>query len=1096
MKKVLLFFMLLFTTMFVWAQTTKQITGTVNDKTTKETIVGATVLVKGTTTGTQTDVNGKFKLTIPVKTGLVLVIRSIGYKTQEIAIGQQTQFNVTLESESHELTEVVAIGYGTVKRGDLAGSVTSTTAKDLRDNPSNSLADALEGKLAGVQVTVTQGQPGADADINIRGRNSITQNGSPLYIVDGVQVDNALNVLSPQDIATVDVLKDAASTAIYGARGSNGVIIITTKGGRNTNGKYTVAYNGFVGIQKLAKELSVMNPYDFVEYEYERFRMTNDSSALDRFTRYGSNFDTIKNYRNVPFLDWQKTMFGRNAVMQTHNLSVSGGTDKTQMNLSFTENAQDGLLINSDYNRQVLNFRLDQTVSDKLKAGFNVRYNHQVVNGAGTSDVGGSGSNNLRQIVRYEPMLLPGQPIDAYDPFQTLTLNPGNGLALTNPLVLIPAMYRHNQLNVLNLNGNINYSITKNISLRSVVSYDLNTTQIKAFDDTITANARANSTLPVLSVTSGQVITINNSNTINYSNPTFLSSKGSFSFLLGEETYSTNTTANYLELRYFPAGITPDQAFANFNLAAAPTGSLQPVPTSAEVSVHNLSFFSRASYTYAGKYIFNATLRADGSSIFGDGHKWGYFPSGSFAWRISNEDFMKNQQIFSDLKLRLSYGAAGNNRIAPYSYLQALSSGKYYYLNKAVNNGFGPTTINGKTVLGNPDLQWESLNSKNLGVDMSFLKGRIQTSVDIYDNVTSNLLIQNTIPTSSGEQTQFQNVGSTENKGLEVQLSATVVQSKKFSWNANFNIAFNRNTIRSIGGTQPQFTFNSGWFSSSNANPDYLVKVGEEVGTMYGLVNNGHYTTSDFNTTPYSSTTYPWATTQYTLKAGLPTALTTAQPGTPKYVDQNGDGKIDVNDYVPIGHALPRFVGGLNQSFRWGDFDASVTLNFSYGGKVFNDNKMEFTSGYSNGANLLSMFNDRWHNVDPTTGARLQYITAGTVIGVSPDKLDAVNADAKYWIPGVGVEYNNPQSFAVENSSYLRLNTLTIGYNIPKTILSHVKMSNCRIYLTGTNLATITGYTGYDPEVSVRRSSPLTPNVDYSAYPRARTYLLGVNVAF
>ena len=1089
MKNLLFMAVLLLFSTVLYAQS-KVVSGIVTDNTTGEPLIGVSVVLKGSTIGTQTDVSGKYNLTVTVNAGTILVFRTIGYTKNEVAVGSQAIINVKLQSETQQLNEVVAIGYGTVKRGDVAGSIASVSAKDLKDNPSNSLAEVLEGKLAGVQITVSQGAPGADADINIRGRSSITQSGAPLYIVDGVQVDNALSILNPQDIANIDVLKDAASTAIYGARGSNGVVIITTKGGRNTNGKFTVGYNAFFGIQKLANKLEVMQPYDFVEYQYERFRLTNDSSSLDRFTRVGNNFDTIKNYRNVPFTDWQQKLFGRNAIQQTHNLTLSGGTEATQYALSLTENAQQGILLGSDYNRQILNFRLDQKVTSRLKVGFNTRYNNQVINGAGTSDLAGAGSNNLRQIVRYQPFLQPGQSDATYDYFQTITLNPGNGLALVNPLVLIPAIYRKNKLNVLNLNGNINYNVVKNVFINSVISYNVSNTELRAFDDTVTNNARAYNTQPVLSITSGQAVTINNSNTVSYVNDAFLKSKVSVNFLLGEEIYQTNTKANYLELRYFPSGITVDQAFANLNLASAPAGFTQPLPTSSEVNVHNLSYFSRLNLTYNRKYILTGTVRADGSSIFGPSKKWGYFPSGSFAWRVSDENFMRNQNIVSDLKLRVSYGTAGNNRITPYSYLQTFTTGKPYYLNNTLVNGVAPTTI-----IGNPDLQWETLVSKDLGLDASFLKGRLQLTADIYENVTNKLLINNTIPTSSGYVNQFQNVGSTRNRGLEIQLNATVVQSRNFYWSSNFNISFNKNIILSLG-QQQSFTANSGWFSSSNANPDYLVKVGQEVGTMYGLVNNGYYKTSDFTTTAYNNTNYPWATTQYTLKTGVPAGITTAQPGSQKFVDQNGDGVININDYTVIGHALPKFIGGFGNQFRYKNFDMSVFLNYSYGGNVYNYNKLEFTNGYTNGANLLAVMNDRWHNVNPATGAQMQFITGTTVIGVSPDQLNAVNPNPKYWIPGVGVEYNNPQSFAVESASFIRVNNVTIGYTFPKVMLTRVKMTNLRVYITGNNLGVITGYSGYDPEVSVRRSTPLTPNVDYSAYPKSRTFLAGVNVAF
>jgi TonB-linked SusC/RagA family outer membrane protein len=1092
MKKKLLFILLL-TMLFVRAQAqTRQVSGTIKEKGSKESIPAVSVTILGTTTGTQSNNDGEFKLTVPDKPGVILVFKSVGYSPQQITLQpNQSIVNVTLAPLAQELSEVVAIGYATVKRKDLAGAVTSVSDKDLKDVPSNSLAEALAGRLAGVQVTVSQGAPGADADINVRGRNSITQSGSPLFIVDGVQVDNAINVLSPQDIASIDVLKDAASTAIYGSRGSNGVILITTKGGKNTNGRISVNFNGFAGVQKLAKELPTMNPYDFISFQYDRFKLTNDSTIINRYTRVTSNFDTIKTYKGEPGIDWQKKMFGRSALMHTENFSLSGGTDKNTFNLSVTNNGQQGILLGSDYKRQIVNFRFDQEVSKKLKVGFNVRYNKQVINGAGTSDAGGSGSNNLRQIVRYPPFLTGGADDTAYDP--TLAgLTNGNGLRLVNPLQLLPATYRQSSNNVFDINTNINYNIVKNVSFRSVVGYDVYNSQIKAYNDTLNSDAQANLNLPTAQLTRGQVITINNSNVLTYSNPSFLQTRGSVTALAGIELYQTDTKAAFQNVRYFPVGLTPDQAFANFSLASPPVGFQQPAATSSDVPVRTFSYFSRLNYTYDDKYIATFTIRADGSSIFGPSKKWGYFPSGSFAWRVIQEKFMRDQSVFSDLKLRLSYGAAGNNRITPYSYDPSYAPGKPYYLNGAPVLGLAPTSV-----LNNPDLQWETLVSKNVGLDMSFLKGRIQLTVDAYINITNNLLINNVVPVNTGYSTQFQNVGSTQNKGLEFTLSSFIIQSTNFRWSANFNIAFNRNTIRSLG-SQSQFYANSGWFGGIQP-ADYIVKVGDQVGTMYGLVNDGYYKLSDFNATPYSNSAYPWATTQYTLKSGVPTSgitSSTIQPGTQKFKDINGDGIVNGSDFTVIGHALPKFTGGLNQTFNYKNFDLSLFLNFSYGGQVYNDNKLEFTSAYSNGANLLSIFNDRWHIADPNTGVSLTRVVGTTVIGQSPEAINAVNGNAKYWIPVTGVEYNNSQSFAVENASFIRINNLTIGYTFPKVLLGKLKLTNFRVYATGNNLGVITGYSGYDPEVSTRRSSPLTPGVDYSAYPRSRTYLMGINISF
>lgn len=1086
MKKVLLQTLLLFFLSSAWAQT-RTVTGKITDEK-GEALPGANVKVKGSPTGAVSITDGTYHISV-LNDQSVLVFSFVGYKPKEVKVGSQTKIDISMEPDAQQLNEVVAIGYQTVRRRDLVGAVSSVTAKDLRDNPSLSAAENLEGKLAGVQITVSDGQPGAPADIYIRGRTSITQSGSPLYIVDGVQVDNALNALSPQDIASIDVLKDAASTSIYGARGSNGVVIITTKGGANTNGKTTVTYSNSFAIQKLPKELSVMSPFDFVEFQYERAKITGDTTVISRYYTTGNPWSKVLAYQNTPAIDWQNIMFGRNALQQTHNISISGGTKQTQYNLSGTYNDQQGILQLTDYKRGLLNFRFDHQAGTALKVGFNVRYNNNTLLGQGTTDAGGASTNNLRQIVRYQPLLLAGQSNDYYDAAEA-TATSGNGLSLINPLQELQNQYRKRSNNVLDMNAYMTLSITKKLTFKSVAAIDYNNTNMRAFDDTVTYNSRTTGgKQPLITVTNNNIRTINNSNTLDYNNSSILGSKHSVDVLLGQETYQTYTTLNGLDLRNFPVGTSPDQAFANYALAQ----TVQP-PTVSEVPIHNFSLFSRVSYNYAEKYFATFNLRADASSVFGPLHKWGYFPSGSVAWRITEESFMKNQDVVSDLKLRLSYGSVGNNRISPYSYGNFFSSGKSYYLNDLFI--FGAST----TGLGNPNLQWESQVSRNIGMDASFLKGRLQLTVDAYRNTTSNLLLSNVIPVNSGYGSQFQNVGATQNTGLEIQLQGTIMQSKNFRWSGNFNISWNKNIIKSLG-AQQSFTVNSGYFNTSQQPADFLVKVGDEVGTFYGLINDGYYKVSDFDATPYSNAAYPWATTKYTLKAGVPTtgiSSTTTQPGTQKFVDVNGDGKITTADYTTIGHALPKGIGGFGQTFAYKNFDATVFLNFSYGNQVANYNKLEFTSTYSNGANLLSSFNNRYRTVDPTTGVQVQGIPSAAigVIGASPDVLNALNANAKYWIPVQGIEWDNNQSFALENGSFIRVNNVTIGYTLPRQISAKAKISSLRIFVTGNNLGTITGYSGYDPDVSTRRASPVTAGVDYSAFPKARVYVLGLNASF
>ena len=1068
-----------------WSQTRK-ISGRVVSDSTRQPLIGVSVSLKGSNTGTSTSNDGQYSINVPEKVKPVLVFSAVGYSSKEIAVAENSFINVTMTAAYNPLNDVVIIGYQSVRRRDLTGAVSSITAKDLRDNPTLSAAEALQGKLAGVQVTVSEGQPGAPIDIYIRGRSSITQSGSPLYVVDGVQLDNALNVLSPQDIESIDVLKDAASTAIYGARGANGVIIITTKGGKNTNGKTSVNYNNSIGIQVLPKELSVLSPLEFVKFQYERAKYTGDTSVITRYWKSNDPYSKVLDFANKPGIDWQNELFGRKALLMTHNFSVTGGTRQTQYNLSATVDKQQGILQFTDYNRQLLNFRFDHQAYDKLKVGLNVRFNNNVLNGEGTSAVGSGGSNNLRQVVRYQPVLTPGQSMDDYDVNQANATN-GAGLALINPLRELQAQYRRRTNRVLNLNANVTYQPTKHLTLRSVAAVDYNATESRSFDDTITNNSRTNNKQPLLTLGNSQTRTINNSNTLGYDMPKMFGSEHSLNILLGQESYQTYTTTTNLDLRNFPVGTSPAQAFGNYSLAQT---TIQP--TSSEVPIQNFSYFSRISYNFKQRYYLTFNLRRDASSIFGSEHKWGNFPSGSFAWRIIDEKFMSDQHLLSDLKLRLSIGTVGNNRISPFSYSSFYTAGRPYFLNDAFIFGVGPSN------LGNPDLRWESQQSRNIGLDIAFLKGRIQLTVDAYRNKSENLLLNNAIPYNSGYTSQFQNVGATQNTGLEIQLNANVLSNKSFTWNANFNISFNKNIIKSLG-DQSQFVFNSGYFNANSQPADFLVKVGDEVGTMLGLVNDGYYQLSDFTTTPYANTLYPWASTKYTLNSKVPVSRissTPIMPGTQKFRDINGDGFIDANDFTVLGHALPKFIGGLGQQFSYKGFDLSIFLNFSYGNSIANYNKLEFNSTYTNGANLLSEFTDRWHIVDPSTGVQLQGQPNSTigVIGASPDVIAKVNANPKFWIPVTGVEWQNSQSYAIEDGSYLRINNITIGYTVPKALLSKIKLGNARVFVTGNNLATLTGYTGFDPDVSTRRATPVTSGVDYSAYPRSRTFVGGVNI--
>jgi TonB-linked SusC/RagA family outer membrane protein len=500
-----------------------------------------------------------------------------------------------------------------------------------------------------------------------------------------------------------------------------------------------------------------------------------------------------------------------------------------------------------------------------------------------------------------------------------------------------------------------------------------------------------------------------------------------------------------------------------------------------------LSFFGRATYAFDNKYMLAASLRADGSSAFASKYTWGYFPAGSAAWRISSENFMSKVTWVTDLKLRGAYGLAGNNRIAPFQYLTTFGTSGNYALNQNL------VTTYASNVLSNPGLKWESTTSRDIGIDGTLFNNRLNVSVDVYKNTTNHLLVAAPVPTTSGYTSQQQNVGSTENKGIELQLAGRIMQRGSFTWSANFNISWNKNTILSLGQNENYYYANSGWAGSGNL-PDYIVKKGQPVGAMYGYVSQGFYQLSDF--------TYNANTRVYSLNKGQPNnagvTASTPMPGSMKYRSISGDSVINANtDQTIIGNAQPKFFGGLNQTFTFKGFDASIFINFQYGNKIFNDNKLEFSSGYTPGATLLGIMKNRWHTVDQN-GNAYEQVVGGQVVGASPDSLRALNKGARLWIPVVGSSSTtfSPNSWAVEDGSFIRINNITIGYTLPPGLTHQLHLARLRVYATVNNLAVITHYSGYDPEVNVRSTNPVTPGVDYSAYPRNRSFVGGLNVTF
>lgn len=1062
MKKILLVVLCSLSTILAFSQSSK-ITGTVSAADNNRPLTGATVTVKGTKISVATNDKGEFTITVPNKSN-VLVITNTGFNALEIAINGRTELTVKLLTEVRNMDDVVVVGYATIRRKDLTGSVSSVTARQLKDVPLAATAEALQGRLAGVQITSTDGAPGAEMLIRVRGGGSITQDIAPLYIVDGVQVEDALSTLSLQDIASIDVLKDASTTAIYGARGANGVVIISTKGGRV--GKSQVNYNGSAGFKKLPMYLDVMKPYDFIVYQWERSRGSSTDEASFAST-YGTTWDTLKVYKDLPFVNWQEKVFGRAAGFQNHNVSVNGGNQATTFNLSLTGNNEEGILLESGLTRYILNLKLEHKVSEKLRIGLTARYIDQVIEGKGTIDPGTREAGRLRHSINYRPFILDklyyGE--DDYD------ITYEQQARIRNPILLTRSEYRKQYSKGTYLTAFANYNILKNLVWRSTFGLDNINLRTDQFWDKISPTASRYANLPIASIGQQQNNTINNSNTLQYSVRNFKDNH-SFSVLIGQEVVQVRSKQNTMETRYFPADISAQKALANMGLGSIPSGSTaqQPMPTSYEATPQRIfSLFSRITYGFKDKYLATFNIRSDRSSKFIPENSQLVSPSGSVAWRISKEKFIENISWITDAKLRYGYGQVGNNRIGDNLYRQLYGVSSSYALNHSVLPGFVPTA------LSNPELVWEKNITRNFGIDLSLFKDKVQVTVDIYKNTASNLLLNVKIPTTTGYTDQIQNVGAISNRGVELQLAATPVANKNFSWTSNFNIAFNKNRIENLGGVD-EIRKGSGW--QVGGEEDYIVKVGRPVGQMYGYQTDGWYKIEDFD----------YAAGVYTLKSTIASNAVVVgfapQPGTLKFKDTNGDGVIDTQDKQIIGDANPKFTGGWNNQFSYKNFDLSVFVNFVAGNKIYNANKIEFTQGDFPNINVLSIMNGRWRTIDDN-GVKV----------TDPVALAKLNENATIWQPNRAQKWPL-HTWAVEDGSFLRLSNLSLGYTLPKKALAAMKLSTFRVFATVNNLATITGYTGYDPDINTRRSDPLTPGVDFAGYPHSRTWVFGLNVTF
>lgn len=1059
-RKILLLTSCLFITLGMYAQSIT-VTGKVIDEEGLE-VIGANISVKGSAgVGTITNLDGQYTLKVNNPSKDILVFSFIGMRTQEVHVKGKKQINVTLQSDSKLLDEVVVIGYGTSKRSDLTGSVVSVKSEDLMQTPTSDVAQALAGRVAGVQISQSEGGPGSSISINVRGGISMTQSNEPLYVIDGYPSEDGMSSLDPGEIESIDILKDASSTAIYGARGANGVVVITTKRGPKDASKMNVSFDSYVGISKIAKKLDVLSPAEFALLDYERSYALNGTTGVSTFQkRYGSFQDIDENYADRKGIDWQEEALGRVTTSQNYRVNISGGTKELKYGMSYNYFKEQGAMVYSGTYRHNVSFNISHKASSRFQANARFSYDQGKTYGMGTSGQT-TRFNKMEHILQYRPMSgikgSDAELLEGEDPmFEDAQDNP-----MQNPIISAQEEQRVRIWRSLQANGGFTFNISKKLSFRNTIGTRYQLNRNEQFNGDLSAIAKRSSIGGYVqysennSFQTSNVLTFNNYKKIHR-----------FTLMLGQEwigSWSKSLRAD------------ADQ-FANDDMGVnnMSTGNPTSISSSYINSNRMISFFARANYNLKDKYLFTATLRADGSSKFSSDHKWGLFPSVSGAWRMAEEPFIKKLNVFSDLKLRIGYGLAGNNRISDFMSLETLSPVKYASGSDIIS-GYVPSRIS------SADLQWEANKTLNIGLDMGFLAQRLIITPEFYLNRSDHLLLNSRVPSSSGFSNMIRNVGETQNIGFDLAISSFNIQRKKFSWKTDFNISYNKNTIRALSGEDYFYEeFRFGWQQNT-----HKIEVGKAIGQFYGYKTIGLYQVDEFDYDP--------TTQKYTLKEGIPykgSDRNSVRPGDWKFanLDDTGDSKGVVNekDKTIIGSAAPDFYGGINNTFKYKDFDLSIFFNFSYGGEVLNATKLSNTQTGKQNYNVLGVCNidSRWTYIDKQTG---ELIT-------DPAQLAAVNAGRT--IAGIydmeqGDKYIH--SWAVEDASFLRLKNISLGYNFPRKLIRKISVQRLRLYFTASNLFVWTPYSGFDPETSVSGNG-LTRGVDFGSYPRNRSFVFGFNL--
>lgn len=1008
-------------------------------------VVGAVLDKKKSTL---TNEEGFFSITLSETD--TLVISHIGYQRQRIAVKKISGNTIALKPMATQLEDVIIIGYGTAKRDEIAGSVAKVDIEEMKKAPVTSFEQALQGRVAGLQISANDGQPGDEMNVVIRGGNSLTQSNAPLYVIDGFPIeDPSLSSLSPDDIASITILKDAASTAVYGARGANGVIVIETK--RGQEGKPAFTYQLNYGVQHTDKRMDLMNPYEFVKYQLE-FNPTRANST------YLINGRTLDSYKDIKGINWQEAVF-RTGAYQQHNISVTGGTKQSKYMISAAILDQQGMIINTGFKRYQGRLALDQSFSKRVT--FRLRADYSSQDAYGQRVAASNADSNGAQATSY---LLFGtwgyRPVtgnvdenledDLLDP--TIQLSTDSRI---NPVMSASNEYNSNKIQNLNANAFVNFNIMDGLDFKISGGISNRNSRVDEFYNSSTSRGNINIYGNSARGVNGAIdfpsrFSWTNENTLNYTKQ--FNKVHRINSVIGFTMQEVKSSSYGFATRRIA-----DESLGMPSLALG-----TPYQVGAMESRNTLlSALGRINYNYKSKYTIEFSMRADGSSKFRPENRWGYFPAASLAWLASREKFIKNIKAISNAKFRISYGLSGNNRVGDFSYLSTIGypmANAYSFQNQTPQLGSWLSN------LGNPQLTWETTAQLDLGTDISLLKDRINFTIDYYNKETKDLLLNADIPTTTGYSRVFRNIGKVQNKGWEFTLSTINIKNANFSWSSNFNISFNKNKVLELADNQEVFLSRVSWTSTFNATPLYLTKVGQPVSQFYGYAFDGVYQYADFD---------QMADGSYKLKSGITdngNDRESIQPGDVRYKDMNGDRVINDQDMVIIGRTLPKHTGGFSNVFQYKSFTLSALLQWSYGNHIFNANRVVFEGNEinRNNVNQFAVYQNRW---TPTNPSNTMFRAGGS------GPLGAYS------------------SRTIEDGSYLRLKTVALAYLIPAKWSAKIGLSKLQVTASAQNLATWTKYSGMDPEVSVRNTI-LTPGFDYSAYPLPKTIVFGLQASF